>query len=123
MDDYARLGPRETAAGRAFTDPGESAPDLAAAARMLAEIQHQVRHGEPVPARARPLVAERREARGRLHRAILFAPRRIGDGRELFSPVVTVDHHSILAVAPSFLRLPMSRAVDCPQSGQFRSPR
>ena len=83
MDDYARLGPRETAAGRAFTDPGESAPDLAAAARMLAEIQHQVRHGEPVPARTRPLVAERREAGGRLHRAILFDPRRLGDGRDL----------------------------------------
>jgi hypothetical protein len=48
---------------------------------------------------------------------------RIGDGRELYSPVVTVDHHSMLAVAPSSLRVPMSRAVDCPQSGQFRSPR
>ena len=83
MDDCARLGPRETAVGRAFTDPGESAPDLAAAARMLAEIRHQVRHGEPVPARTRPLVAERREAGGQLHRAILFDPRRLGDGRDL----------------------------------------
>lgn len=83
MDDCARLGPRETAVGRAFTDPGESVPDLAAAARMLAEIRHQVRHGEPVPARTRPLVAERREAGGQLHRAILFDPRRLGDGRDL----------------------------------------
>ena len=35
MEDCARLGPRETAAGRGFTDPGETVPDLAAAARML----------------------------------------------------------------------------------------
>ena len=83
MDDCARLGPQETAVGRGFADPGESAPDLAAAARMLAEVQHQVRHGGPVPARTRPLVAERLEASGRHHRAILFDPRRLGDGRDL----------------------------------------
>jgi len=83
VEDCARLGPQETAAGRGFTDPGEIVPDLAAAARMLAEIQHQVRHGEPVPARTRPRVVERREASGRLHRAILFDPRRLGDGRDL----------------------------------------
>ena len=83
MDECARLGPRETVAGRGFTDPGETAPDLAAAARMLAEIQYQVRHGEPVPARTRPRVVERRAASGRLHRAILFDSRRLGDGRDL----------------------------------------
>jgi hypothetical protein len=83
VDDCARLGPRDTAAGRGFTDPGATAPDLAASSRMLAEIQHQVRRGAEGPARARPVVVERREATGRLHRAILFDERRLGDGREL----------------------------------------
>jgi hypothetical protein len=83
LEDSVRLMPRETAAGRGFSDPDETTPDLAAASRMLAEIRHQVGRGASVPARARPLVQERREANGRLHRAILFDPRRLGDGRDL----------------------------------------
>ena len=83
MENAVRLAPRETAAGRGFTDPGETAPDLAAASRMLAGIRHQVRRGEPVPARTRPLVVERREVSGRTHRAIIFDTRRLGDGRDL----------------------------------------
>ena len=83
MEESVRLAPRETAAGREFTNPGTTAPDLAAAARMLAEIQQQVRRGVRVPARARPLVVQREEAGGRLHRAIIFDPGRLGDGRDL----------------------------------------
>jgi hypothetical protein len=83
LENSVRLGPRETAAGRGFTDPGETAPDLAAASRMLGEIQRQVRRGETVPARAQPLVLERRESSGRAHRAIIFDTRRLGDGRDL----------------------------------------
>jgi hypothetical protein len=83
VDDYARLGPRETAAGRAFTDPDEIAPDLAAARQMLAEVRDQVTRGEVVPARTVPLVVERREPSGRLHRAILLDSRRLGAGRDL----------------------------------------
>lgn len=83
MDDGVRLAPRETAAGRGFTDPGETAPDLVAASRMLAEIEQRVRRGETVPERARPLVVERREPSGRFHRTIIFDPRRLGDGRDL----------------------------------------
>ena len=83
MDDLVRLGPRDTAAGRGFTDPDATAPDLAASSRMLAELEHQVRQGEAGPPRARPVVVERLEATGRLHRAILFDERRLGDGRDL----------------------------------------
>src|SRR5262249_39242511 len=83
VDDYARLGPQETAVGREFTDPGETAPDLAATRRMLAGIQHQVRAGGSAPGRPQPHVVERCEADGRMHRAILFDERRLGDGREL----------------------------------------
>jgi hypothetical protein len=83
VDDCTRLGPQDTAAGRGFTDPGATAPDLTAASRMLAEIQHQVRQGAAVPVRARPLVIERCETTGRFHRAIFFDTRRLGDGRDL----------------------------------------
>jgi hypothetical protein len=83
VDDYARLGPRETAAGRAFTNPDETAPDLAAARQMLAGVRDQVARREVAPIRAGPLVVERREASGRLHRAILLDSRRLGAGRDL----------------------------------------
>src|SRR5262245_2098639 len=83
VDEGVRLAPWETAEGHGFTDPRATSPDLAAAARMLAEIQQQVRRGARVPARARPLVVQREEAGGRLHRAIIFDPGRLGDGRDL----------------------------------------
>jgi hypothetical protein len=83
VESYARLGPNDTAAGRGFTDPGATAPDLAASSRMLAEVQRQVHRGREGPARGRPVVVERQDATGCLHRTILFDERRLGDGRDL----------------------------------------
>jgi hypothetical protein len=83
VEDFERLGPRETSVGRGFTDPDETTPDLTATGCMLAEIQHQVSRGESTSAHPRPRVVERREVDGRMHRAILFDVRRLGDGRDL----------------------------------------
>jgi hypothetical protein len=55
VDDYVPLALQETAMGRGFTDP----------------------------ASRRPLVLERQESDGRLHRTIICDERRLGDGRDL----------------------------------------
>jgi hypothetical protein len=50
VDDWVRLGPRETAAGRRFTDPAQTDRDLRAVRVMLAEIRRQVARAAALPA-------------------------------------------------------------------------
>jgi hypothetical protein len=83
VDDCVRLGPRETATGRRFTDPAQTDRDLLAVRVMLAEIRRQVARAATLPASPRPLVLEGREADGRAHRAIVCDEHRLGDGRDL----------------------------------------
>lgn len=83
VDDCVRLDPRETAAGRRFTDPAQTDRDLRAVRVMLAEIRRQVARAATLPASPRPLVLEGREADGRAHRAVVCDERRLGDGRDL----------------------------------------
>jgi hypothetical protein len=83
VEDCVRLGPRETAAGRGFTDPARTNLDLLAVRLMLAEIRRQVARAAALPASLRPLVLEGREADGRAHRAVVCDERRLGDGRAL----------------------------------------
>jgi hypothetical protein len=83
VDDCVRLGPRETAAGRPFTDPAQTNLDLLAIRVMLAEIRRQVARAATLPGSLRPLVHEGREADGRAHRAVVCDERRLGDGRDL----------------------------------------
>ena len=82
VDDCVRLAPRETAAGRGFTDPAQTTRDLAAVGLMLDNIRRQV-SAAALAAGSRPLVLEGREADGRAHRAIVCDARRLGDGRDL----------------------------------------
>jgi len=58
VDDCVRLGPRETAAGRPFTDPAQTNLDLLAIRVMLAEIRRQVARAATLPWSLRPLVHE-----------------------------------------------------------------
>jgi hypothetical protein len=83
VDDCVRLAPRETVAGRAFTDPVQATRDLAALRVMLAEVRRRVARAATLPASPRPLVLEGREADGRAHRAVLCDEGRLGDGRDL----------------------------------------
>jgi hypothetical protein len=83
VDDCVRLGPRETAAGRPFTDPAQTNLDLLAIRVMLAEIRRQVARAATLPGSLRPLVHEGREADGRAHRAVVCDEWRLGDGRDL----------------------------------------
>ncbi len=83
VDDCVRLARRETAAGRGFTDPAWTARDLGAVRLMLEEIRRRAAGAATLPAGPRPLVLERREAGGRVHRAIVCDERRLGDGRDL----------------------------------------
>jgi hypothetical protein len=83
VDDCVRLAPRETAVGRGFTDPARTTEDLAAVRLMLAEVQRQVGRGADLPASPRPLVLERQESDGRVHRAVICDERRLADGRDL----------------------------------------
>jgi hypothetical protein len=83
VDDCVRLAPREVAAGRGFTDPDLVLRDLGTIRLMLAEVRGQVDQSAALPATPRPLVLERHEAKGRVHRAILCDERRLGDGRDL----------------------------------------
>ena len=82
VDDCVRLAPRETAAGRGFTDPARTTRDLAAVGLMLDNIRRQVGPAALL-AGPRPLVLARHEADGRAHRAIVCDARRLGDGRDL----------------------------------------
>lgn len=83
VEDCVRLAPRETAAGRGFTDPARTDLDLVAVHVMLAEIRRQVARAATLPASPRPLVLEGRERDGRAHRAVVCDERRLGDGRDL----------------------------------------
>jgi hypothetical protein len=83
VDDCVRLAPRETAAGRGFTDPARTARDLGAVRLMLEEIRRRLASAETLAAGPRPLVLEGREADGRAHRTIVCDERRLGDGRDL----------------------------------------
>jgi hypothetical protein len=83
VDDCVRLGPRETAAGRRFTDPAQTDLDLLAVRLMLGEVRRRVAQAAALPASPRPLVLEGCEADGRVHRAILCDEGRLGDGRDL----------------------------------------
>ncbi len=83
VEDWARLGPRETAAGHEFTDPDRTTPDLRSVAVMLGEIRRRVASAASLPREPRPLVLERLEADGRAHRAVLCDERRLADGRDL----------------------------------------
>jgi len=83
VDDCMRLGPRETAVGRGFTDPAHTARDLGMVGLMLAAIRRAVTAGPALPVGPRPLVLEPPGLEGRAHRAILCDERRLGDGRDL----------------------------------------
>lgn len=83
MDDCVQLAPRETAAGRGFTDPAQTTGDLAAVGHMLDELRRRMASALTLPAGPRPLVIEGREADGRTHRTIVCDERRLGDGRDL----------------------------------------
>lgn len=83
VDDCVRLAPRETAAGRGFTDPARTVRDLGAVRLMLEEIRRRVASTATLPGGPRPLVLGGREADGRAHRAIVCDEQRLGDGREL----------------------------------------
>ena len=82
VDVCVRLAPRETAAGREFTDPARTAQDLAAVGLMLDNIRRQVRTAARRPGPS-PLVVAGHETGGRAHRAIVCDARRLGDGRDL----------------------------------------
>ena len=82
VDDCVGLAPRETAAGRGFTDPARTTRDLAAVGLMLDNIRRQVSTAS-LPAGPCPLVLAGHETDGRVHRAIVCDARRLGDGRDL----------------------------------------
>ena len=82
VDDCVRLGPRETAADRGFTDPAHTTGDLAAVGLMLAAIRRAVA-APGLPGGPRPLVLEPPGLEGRAHRAIVCDERRLGAGRDL----------------------------------------
>ena len=82
VDDCVRLAPRETAAGREFTDPAQTTRDLAAVGLMLDNIRRQV-SAATLPAGSCPVVLAGLETDGRAHRAIVCDTRRLGDGRDL----------------------------------------
>jgi hypothetical protein len=83
VDDCVRLAPRETAAGRGFTDPAQTTRDLATVRVMLAEVRRQTAREVTGRVRSEALVFEGREADGRMHRAIICDARRLYDGRDL----------------------------------------
>ena len=83
MDDCVHLAPRETAAGRGFTDPAQTTRDLVALRLMLDEIRRQAARAATLLAGPRSLVIDGREADGRVHRAIVCDERRLGAGRDL----------------------------------------
>jgi hypothetical protein len=82
VNDCVRLALRETAAGRRFTDPAQTARDLGAVGLMLGTIRRQVRvvASRPDPG---PLVFAGHEPGGRAHRVVVCDARRLGDGRDL----------------------------------------
>src|SRR5262245_21484664 len=80
VDEWVRLGPRETAAGRGFTDPAETVRDLVHVRVMLAAVRRELEHVATLVASPRPLVREGREADGRAHRVILCDERRLPGG-------------------------------------------
>ena len=78
VDDWVRLGPQETAAGRDFTAPARTTEDLRAIGRMLEVLRHEVAR-----AKRPPTTLETRERDGRAHRAIICDAGRLGAGRDL----------------------------------------
>jgi hypothetical protein len=83
VDDWARLGPRETAQGREFTDPAHTRLDLKAVARMLEALRHGLMGAAGWPAGPRPWVFETREPDGRAHRTVVCDEGRLGTGRDV----------------------------------------
>ena len=69
MEEWVRLTPSETAAGRPFTDPARTDGDLVAVRAMTARLRRLL--GGSPPPRPRPLVQEAPEPDGRQHRVIL----------------------------------------------------
>ena len=83
MDDWVRLGPRETAGGRDFTAPARTTEDLQAIGRMLEVLRHEVARATRPPTGARSTTLETRELDGRAHRAIVCDAGRLGADRDL----------------------------------------
>ena len=69
MEEWVRLTPSETAAGRPFTDPARTDGDLVAVRAMTARLRRLL--GGSPPPRPRPLVQEAPEPDGRQHRAVV----------------------------------------------------
>jgi hypothetical protein len=83
MDDCVRLGARETAERRAFTDPAHTDRDLGAIRVMLAELRQAVAAPAMLPTGPRPLMLLRLGPEGRSHRVVVCDERRLGGGRDL----------------------------------------
>jgi hypothetical protein len=83
VDECVRLTPRETAAGREFTDPDLTTADLWSVRVMLGKIQQHVPSAASLAAGPRLLTVEEREADGRAHRAIVCNARRLADDRDV----------------------------------------
>jgi hypothetical protein len=83
VEDWVRLGPRDTAAGRDFTAPAHTAHDLRAVDRMLEALRREVASGSRRAAGPTPLTLEAREPDGRVHRTIVCDAARLGTGRDV----------------------------------------
>lgn len=83
VDECVRLGPRETATGRGFTDPVWTTQDLGGVGVMLAAIRAALTARPGLPGGPRPLVLALPGLEGRAHRAIVCDDGRLGDGRDL----------------------------------------